>query len=945
MIKAQQRRPARSKRHTSDALVRREREPHRTHFDRLHESGPQPALVRWSALVLCHLIVGLVNLLATLLRRLRGGPSTRPATTGARVVLTGSFASDNWIEAHARPLAESAYCQHLWIVTDGRFVPIDKVSYVCPPAWLRRMIGRVPARSVLFFITALCCRANVVGGFHLLLNGLMALVLGRLLGARCVYYCVGGWVEILNGGIHTESRLFNMVSKPSPSLERALLRAVSQMDLVITMGTGARQFLRRSGVSAAVEVIPGGIDPTRFSHGNGTRTYDLITVSRMVPIKRLDILLQVVRRVADTLPRVKVMIVGDGPDLNSLKAQSSQLGLSDNVVFAGRQSRVERWLRDARLFVLTSDSEGLSLAVMEAMMAGLPCIVSDVGDLGDLVEDGRNGWRPPARDIDAFSERIVDLLTNTKRYRQFAAAARRAGGLNSLEGILVRWDELLCNWGFPRVERDIPAKWERSPLAWSRRDAWERTGRFLQHRAARALALVPPEIWLGRRFRTALEWVRRSDTWSRDEAAAWQLHKVRQIISLAYERSPYYRKVFRNIGFEPGDLKGLDDLLGLPLIDADTIREHLHSMCTKFPHPYNADVISTGGTGGRPLRFYIDRDRSPLEYAYLLASWQRAGYRLRMPLAVLRGRTVHDVEPGFYHAYDPLLRQHCYSTFHLNDENMARYLDHMRGLGPCFLHVYPSTAAALARFVLRSGINAPPNISGLIAESEIVYPEQRELVERVFGCRYFSCYGHTEKVVLASECEHSTHYHVWPGYGYCELVDQEGRPISLPGQRGEIVGTGFINTVVPFIRYRTGDFATFVADRCAACGRQHLLLEAVQGHRTQEVLVASDGALIPWTAINTHDATFSHVHQFQFYQDTPGRAVLNVGPGKGFSGDDQRRLEASLARKLNGRVHLTVRLCNDVRQTSAGKGIYVDQRIAVTPSATALADRERSGHD
>ena len=158
----------------------------------------------------------------------------------------------------------------------------------------------------------------------------------------------------------------------------------------------------------------------------------------------------------------------------------------------------------------------------------------------------------------------------------------------------------------------------------------------------------------------------------------------------------------------------------------------------------------------------------------------------------------------------------------------------------------------------------------------MVYPEQREMVEEVFGCRYFSCYGHTEKLVFASECEESTDYHIWPTYGYFELLDENDKPVTTPGVRGEIVATGFINTVMPFIRYRTGDWATYVGNRCDACGRKHTIIRDIRGHRTQEILITANGSEISWTALNMHNDTFLNVQQFQFRQEKPG-SVTNIG--------------------------------------------------------------------
>jgi hypothetical protein len=187
-------------------------------------------------------------------------------------------------------------------------------------------------------------------------------------------------------------------------------------------------------------------------------------------------------------------------------------------------------------------------------------------------------------------------------------------------------------------------------------------------------------------------------------------------------------------------------------------------------------------------------------------------------------------------------------------------------------------------------------------------------------------------VPARAQCEKSSNYHVWPTYGLFELLDDHSRPVTTPGQRGEIVGTGFINTVVPFIRYRTGDHATYVADHCGDCGRAHPIITDIRGHRTQETLVAGDGSLIPWAALNMHDDTFDRVVRFQFYQDTPGHAVLRLIPAPDFTEDDRRRILTNLSRKIDQRLQLTVHCTEAIPLAARAKAIYVDQRIPGRPS-------------
>jgi hypothetical protein len=124
-----------------------------------------------------------------------------------RVLLTGLFLSNAWMEAHVRPLAGVARLGRILIVTDQPMLDIPRVSYVCPPRWLQRLAGRVPARTAWCVLTALRTRPHVVGGFHLLMNGIVALFSARLVGARALYFCVGGWSETWGGGARSENRL------------------------------------------------------------------------------------------------------------------------------------------------------------------------------------------------------------------------------------------------------------------------------------------------------------------------------------------------------------------------------------------------------------------------------------------------------------------------------------------------------------------------------------------------------------------------------------------------------------------------------------------------------------------------------------------------------------------------------------------------------------------
>lgn len=464
----------------------------------------------------------------------------------------------------------------------------------------------------------------------------------------------------------------------------------------------------------------------------------------------------------------------------------------------------------------------------------------------------------------------------------------------------------------------------------SRKNLWEKTPQALKICVGWASRLAPPAFILGKRFRQTLRFVEEAQSWPVQRAREYQLAQLRRVCTLAYEKTTFYKREFDAAGFHPQDLGQPEDINALPTIDKDTLREHLAEMCTVPLTSSNIDYVSTGGSSGMPLRFYIGADRSAIEYAYLVSSWQRAGYRMHMAQAVFRGQIVPEDRTGLRREYDPILRRHYYSNFHMDDDTIRRYLEHIGTIGPCYLHVYPSSVNALTRSIERNGLCVPRNVHGILAGSEIVYAGDREDAERVLGCRYLSWYGHCEKLVLAAECESSTDYHVWPTYGYCELVDEQGWPVTERGKTGEIVGTGFINTVTPFIRYRTGDYATYVGDRCQQCGREHTIITKIEGRWPQGGLVARDGSEITMTVINVHDDTLENILEYQFFQDSPGKAIFRVVPSQALDELARSRILNRMNERLQGQVDLALEVRSELQRTKHGKLLRVIQKIPET---------------
>jgi L-malate glycosyltransferase len=391
---------------------------------------------------------GLPVFLAGYLQMLRlaewAGPNkkTIPAT-GAEILLTGTFYSQNWVEAHVRPLAASSKCAKIKLISIHPILRIDKVEVLEPPSWLVRTFGGPTARLILFFIVGIRTRPHLVGGFHLLFNGLASAFLAGITGARSIYFCVGGPAEVLGGGINSENRIFEKLTAPHKKVETYLIEVVKRLDLIITMGRGAADFFNRRGVKSPIAVASGGLDTNKNYPSKDPPKYDLILIGRIAPIKRIDLFLAVIKKIKESMPEITAVIVGEGSERLLLEEMAGEWGLRENVDFVGFQSDPENWLRQAKVFVLTSETEGLSLALMEAMLCGLPAVVPDVGDLKELVANTVNGYLVEDRDPVTYASFILELLKNPARLEMFSKAASRSADRYRLEEAIRLWDGIL----------------------------------------------------------------------------------------------------------------------------------------------------------------------------------------------------------------------------------------------------------------------------------------------------------------------------------------------------------------------------------------------------------------------------------------------------------------------------------------------------------------------
>lgn len=226
--------------------------------------------------------------------------------------------------------------------------------------------------------------------------------------------------------------------EPRPALQRAL-RWMSRATRAFTL-VGERMlpfYTDNVGVSPKrLRVIANGIDVERF---RSTRAQSVIrselgipvdafvigSAGRLAPVKNYQMLIAASAKARIEGVPVHVVLFGEGAERSALAAQARSLGLEDNVSFLGWRTDLHRVVGALDVFVLTSISEGLPLALLEAMAAGVAIVSTAVGDIPQVVENGRSGHLVPGGDVGALSNRLRDLASDPAGRKSMAEFGRQ----------------------------------------------------------------------------------------------------------------------------------------------------------------------------------------------------------------------------------------------------------------------------------------------------------------------------------------------------------------------------------------------------------------------------------------------------------------------------------------------------------------------------------------
>jgi len=402
---------------------------------------------------------------------------------------------------------------------------------------------------------------------------------------------------------------------------------------------------------------------------------------------------------------------------------------------------------------------------------------------------------------------------------------------------------------------------------------------------------------------------------SADEIAACQFARLRHVVRLAADRVPFYQRRFRDIGFEPGDLRSLDDLRRLPVLTKRDLRDNFHDLFDRT-RTREAVLSRTSGTTGEPTQFLLSRDQTVFELAYLWRFWSWAGYRPWARVAAFRHYLPQPGEP--ISRYDWRSNTLFFSVYDMYESRLAEYVDAFRKFRPEIVRGYPSSIQIFSQFARASG-QALPKPRAIITSSETLLPQQRAEIETTLGAPVFDWYGTNERVLTACQCEQRAEYHQNAEAGIAEF----GPPVSGDDARPLIL-TGLVNTIMPLIRFDPGDLAIPGAKPCP-CGRGLPTIKAFVG-RTDDILLTHEGKHIPPVRFYTLFEDYPQISQFQVVQSSRDAVTVRLCPqlpAEPVLGE----IRAKLTRYLGDGVQIQFEPAAHLARTANGKTRHVCSQV------------------
>ncbi len=389
-----------------------------------------------------------------------------------------------------------------------------------------------------------------------------------------------------------------------------------------------------------------------------------------------------------------------------------------------------------------------------------------------------------------------------------------------------------------------------------------------------------------------------------------QEDKLRRLISHAYDRVPYYRRLFDSAKLKPADIRGLPDLMKIPTTSrAQLLDRPLEDITARGIDLRRCRVMTTSGTTGVPFKTYFRRK----DLTRVNLGWARTylahGMRIRDRIGAFRGWRNADPKKAWYEVMG-IWRRRTLSSL----DAPAAWIAEFEKWRPQVIMGYALTLNLLAEAV-REGGAAGIRPRMIFHTSGLLHDHDREGIGAALGSKVIDIYGSDEGGCIAWECPQCRGYHVNVDLVALEILE-DGRAVPA-GKPGEVVITNLHSFAMPLIRYRQEDVAAW-SPEAPRCGRGMPLLKDIQGRIDDFIILPSGGRISPhpfyWALL-----LVPGIAKWRVVQETRSLLRVEVAAGPDFRKDGPSMIEANVRKIVKDEMEIMVSVLDAIEQNPLQK--------------------------
>jgi histidinol-phosphate aminotransferase len=401
---------------------------------------------------------------------------------------------------------------------------------------------------------------------------------------------------------------------------------------------------------------------------------------------------------------------------------------------------------------------------------------------------------------------------------------------------------------------------------------------------------------------------------SEEATRNFQYKEVKKTLLSALD-VPYYKNLFAEIKFDPDrDFKQLSDLEKIPVLTKDIIRKEYANLINP-KYKGIAVEYATSGSTGQPQKMLLTPYMVAMDKAMIFRHHSWCTNKARPVIFSLRSY-VRSAEGAPLFKYNAVENTYYFSAYDLNHSNAAFYVQKLIEINPDILRGYPSSINFLCDYLKKDDVAKLTNLKGIFTSSETLSAEERNKIEALFGKNLFNWYGMTEPAIIIKEGPGHRGMHLCLEYGYPELAETENASVK------KLITTSYYNSVMPFIRYDTGDLIEVLKEKPNDSKITLPLVKTVIG-RKDDFIVGLNGAKLPSINFYTLFREFSKIKAFQIIQYSTLEVLVLIRTTEKLSEVEMAALKKGLELRIGAGIQISVEEREKFFTNSDGKTLVI----------------------